>query len=187
MVLYALADTDQLSLSSLSDKGELDISRPVLTSVLETLEKTETIWRIYPHGSHVTQTTRQPSKYLFTSPAFRSMYFNFVGNTRTHDNYKGKILEDTIGLYLNGLFSGKPDTSITYDSAAGGADFIIRQGKDMVVLEVGYGEKYFKQVVTTMAKNGVNARYGIVVSQRPLGVDPEKNAISIPLSYFLLM
>ncbi len=187
MVLYALAETDQLSLSSLADKGELDISRPVLTAVLETLERTETIWRIYPHGSHVTQTTRQPSKYLFTSPAFRSMYFNFIGNTRTHDTYKGKILEDTVGLYLNRIFSGKPDTSVTYDSAAGGADFIIRQSKDMIVLEVGYGDKSFRQVVTTMAKVGVNARYGIVVSQSPLALDEEKNAVSIPLSYFLLM
>jgi uncharacterized protein len=187
MVLYALAETEQLSLSSLSDKGELDISRPVLTSVLETLEKTETIWRIYPHGSHVTQTTKQPSKYLFTSPAFRSMYFNFIGNTKTEDNYKGKLLEDTIGLYLNRIFGGKLDTSITYDSAAGGADFIIRQGKEMLVLEVGYGEKSFKQIVTTMAKESVSARYGIVVSQRPLFFDESKNAVSIPLSYFLLM
>lgn len=186
MVLYALAETEQLSLSSLADKGELDISRPVLTSVLETLERTETIWRVYPHGSHVSQTTRQPSKYLFTSPAFRSMYFNFIGNTRTKDNYKGKVLEDTIGLYLNRLFNGKPDTSITYDSAASGADFIIRQGKDMLVLEVGYGEKSFKQVINTMSKDAVNARYGIVISQRPLEVNEEKNTISIPLSYFLL-
>ncbi len=115
------------------------------------------------------------------------MYFNFIGNTRTHDTYKGKILEDTVGLYLNRIFSGKPDTSVTYDSAAGGADFIVRQSKDMIVLEVGYGDKSFRQVVTTMAKVGVNARYGIVVSQSPLALDEAKNAVSIPLSYFLLM
>jgi predicted AAA+ superfamily ATPase len=187
MVLYALAESDQLSLSSLSDKGELDISRPVLTSVLETLEKTETVWRIYPHGSHFTQVTRQPSKYLFTSPAFRSMYFNFIGNTKTHDNYKGKVLEDTVGLYLNRLFSGRPNTSITYDSAAGGADFIIRQHKDILVLEVGYGEKSFRQVINTMNKSGVSARYGVVISQSPLAADRAKNVVSIPLSYFFLI
>jgi len=187
MVLYALAETDQLSLNSLSDKGELDISRPVLTSILETLEKTEAIWRVFPHGSHITQTTRQPSKYLFTSPAFRSMYFNFIGNTRTRENYKGKLLEDTIGLYLNRLFNGKPDTSVTYDSTMGGADFIVRSGKEMLVLEVGYGEKSFKQVITTMAKDSVHASYGIVVSERPLEVNEDKNTISIPLSYFLLL
>ena len=49
------------------------------------------------------------------------MYFNFIGNTRTRENYKGKLLEDTVGLYLNRLFNGKPDTSVTYDSALGGS------------------------------------------------------------------
>jgi hypothetical protein len=57
----------------------------------------------------------------------------------------------------------------------------------MLVLEVGYGDKSFKQVVTTMAKSGVNARYGMTVSQSPLAVDEGKNAVSIPLSYFLLV
>ena len=70
MVLYALAETDQLSLSSLSDKGELDISRPVLTSVLETLEKTETIWRIYPHGSHVNPNNTPAFKVSFHQSGF---------------------------------------------------------------------------------------------------------------------
>lgn len=183
MVLYAIAETDQLSLNSLAKS--MEVSRPVLTSILETLERTETIWRVYPHGSHVAQ-ARQPSKYLFTSPAFRSMYFNFIGNTRVQENYKGKLLEDTVGLYLNKMFSSRPDSSITYDSAAGGADFIVRDGKRMLVIEVGAGEKSFRQLETTMRKSGVNAKYGIVISQSPLAVDEQKNTVSIPLSYFLL-
>jgi len=56
-----------------------------------------------------------------------------------------------------------------------------------VVIEVGYGEKSFKQVITTMAKDSVHARYGMVVSERSLEMDEAKNTISIPLSYFLLM
>jgi hypothetical protein len=115
------------------------------------------------------------------------MYFNFIGNTRTHNNYKGKLLEDTIGLYLNRIFSGKPDTSITYDSMAGGADFIVRQSKEMFVIEVGYGEKTFNQIERTIKKTGINARYGILISQSPLAVDENKNIVSIPLSYFLLI
>jgi len=184
MVLYAIAETDQISINNL--ENTMGISRPVLTSILGTLERTETIWRIFPHGSHNKQ-VRQPSKYLFTSPAFRSMYFNFIGNTRTHNNYKGKLLEDTIGLYLNRIFSGKPDTSITYDSMAGGADFIVRQSKEMFVIEVGYGEKTFNQIERTIKKTGINARYGILISQSPLAVDENKNIVSIPLSYFLLI
>lgn len=183
MVLYAIAETDQLSLNSMANS--MDLSRPVLASILETLEKTETIWRVYPQGSHMAQ-TRQPSKYLFTSPAFRSMYFNFIGNTRVEETYKGKLLEDTVGLYLNKMFSGRPDTSVTYDSATGGADFIVREGKKMLVIEVGLGEKRFRQLETTMKKNGVHARYGMLVSQSPLAVNEQKNTVSVPISYFLL-
>ena len=67
------------------------------------------------------------------------------------------------------------------------ADFILRQGKEMLVIEVGYGEKSFKQVIATMTKDSVHARYGIVVSERPLEINEEKNTISIPLYYFLLI
>lgn len=183
MVLYAIAETEQLSMNSLAKN--MGISRPVLTHILDTMERTETVWRVYPHGSHMMQ-TRQPSKYLFTSPAFRAMYFNFIGNIKAKDNYKGKLLEDTIGLYLNRLFSGKPDTAITYDSAAGGADFIVRQGNIMFVAEVGFGDKSFAQVERTMKKSGINAKYGMVISERPLAVDEQKNIVSVPIQYFLL-
>lgn len=68
----------------------------------------------------------------------------------------------------------------------GGADFIVRQGNNFFVVEVGYGEKTFDQLETTMNKTGVNAKYGIVISQSPLAKDEKKNTVSIPLSYFLL-
>ncbi len=183
MVLYAISESEQLSTSSLSKN--MAISRPVLAHILDTLERTETIWRVFPHGSHMLQ-TRQPSKYLFTSPAFRSMYFNFIGNTRSKDTYKGKLLEDTIGLYLRRLFAGRTDTAITYDSAAGGADFIVRYRSAVYVIEVGFGAKSPAQVEHTMQKPGVRARYGIVISEGPLTVNEKKNIVSIPLQYFLL-
>lgn len=184
MVLYAIAETEQLSMSSLSKN--IEMSRSVLAHILDILERTETVWRVYPHGSHMAQ-ARKPSKYLFTSPAFRSMYFNFIGNIKVRDNYKGKLLEDTVGLYLNRLFAGKPDVAITYDGVAGGADFIVRQGNDMFVVEVGFGDKSFVQVERTMKKSGINAKYGMVVSERSLVVDEEKNIVSIPIQYFLLL
>ena len=183
MILYAIAESDELSLTGMANK--FDISRPVIGEVLDTLEKTETIHRIYPHGSHMNQ-AKKASKYLFASPAFRAMYFNFIGNITTENNYKGKLLEDTVGLYLNRIFNGKPGASLTYDSASGGADFIVRQGDEHFVVEVGYGEKNFDQVILTMNKQGLAARYGIIISQSPLFVDTKKNIVSIPLSYFLL-
>ena len=90
----------------------------------------------------------------------------------------GNLVNQTDGRGIN--------VSITYDSAAGGADFIVRKGSESLVFEVGYGEKSFQQLETTMRKSGVNARYGILISQSPLAIDAEKNTVSIPLSYFLL-
>ena len=184
-ILYTLASTDQCNLNSLSKS--IGINRQTLTSILETLEKTETIWRLHPHGSHHAQ-VRKPSKYLFTSPAFRSMYFSLVESTSKQDVFKGKVLEDAIGLSLRRLFSEKPLCSITYDSSEGGADFIINKNDNIIVIEVGYGKKNITQIVKTMERiGGKTPCYGILVSQNPLKIHPEENIVEIPISYFLLL
>ena len=180
-VLYAIADSDKISLNSMSKS--LGISRPTLEKILRTLESTETILRVYPHGSHMVQ-ARKESKYLFVSPAFRAMYFNFIGSTHDRENYNGKILEDTVGLYLNRYLFKKIDVSLTYDSAEGGADFIVRVGKRKVILEVGQGEKGFRQAEFTLEK--VGGQYGIIASRTELKINQNENVVSVPLSYFLL-
>ena len=182
MILYAVADSEQLSLNSLTKS--LEMSRPTLINILETLVKTETLIRIYPHGSHMSQ-SRKPSKYLFASPAFRSMYFNFIGSIHKRDNYKGKLLEDTVGLYLNRLLFSRSNTSLTYDNVEGGADFIVRLGNDYIIIEAGYGEKGFKQVAATGTR--IPSRYGLNVSMSPLKISDNKKYVNVPLSYFLLM
>lgn len=180
-ILYAVAAADGLSVTNLAK--DLDIDKKTLTDILATLEKSETLVRIYPHGAHATQ-VRKPSKYLFASPAFRAMYYNFIGNTITEPSYMGKLLEDTVGLYLCRYFIGK-SYSLTYDSAQAGADFIIRKGLEIIILEAGYGQKGFAQIENTAKR--INAKYGIAVSMSPLRLNPTKTAVTIPLSYFLLI
>jgi len=180
-ILYAVAAADGLSVTNLAK--DLEIDKKTLIDVLSTLEKSETLLRIYPHGAHATQ-VRKPSKYLFTSPAFRAMYYNFVGNTIAQTSYMGKLLEDTVGLYLTRYFYGK-NYSLTYDSSQGGADFIIRIGSQNIILEAGYGEKGFAQIENTNRR--VKSKYGIAISMTPLRLNPTKTGITIPLSYFLLV
>lgn len=180
-VLYAVASFDSLSVTNLSK--DLSIDKRTLIDILSALEKSETLVRIYPHGAHATQ-VRKPSKYLFASPAFRSMYYNFVGNTITEPSYMGKLLEDTVGLYLNRYLNGK-SYSITYDSSQAGADFIVRKGMQSIILEASYGQKGFAQIENTAKR--VSAKYGIAVSMSPLQLNPSNTAITIPLSYFLLI
>lgn len=180
MLLYAIADSEQLSLNNLS--GAMEIGRPTLMHMLNVLEQTETVMRVYPHGSHRSQ-VRKPSKYLFTSPAFRAMYFKFVGSTQRKEIYEGKLLEDIVGLYL-GRLCNQRSISLTYDSAASGADFIVRDEDMLIAIEVGRGQKGFAQVVRTAKK--VKAKYGLVISASELAIDIKQSAVAVPLEFFLL-
>jgi len=180
MLLYAIADSEQLSLNNLS--RVMEIGRPTLTHMLDVLEQTETIMRVYPHGSHRAQ-VRKPSKYLFTSPAFRAMYFKFIGSTQRQEVYEGKLLEDIVGLYLGRLCEQR-SISLTYDSAAGGADFIVRDNNESIAVEIGRGQKGFAQAMRTAKK--VKAKYGLVISASELKLDTKQFAVSVPLEFFLL-
>lgn len=184
-ILYAVADMDVLNFTTLAEK--FGISRPKIAEIFSVLEQTEILHRVYPHGSHFKQVTQKPSKYLFSSPAFRAMYYKTIGNVITEQNARGKLLEDLVGMYLYRLCDKKPSFSLTYDSAKGGADFILSNGENEIALEVGVNKKEYKQVAQTAKK--VKAIYSIVVSEEAevLEYNAEANALKIPLKYFILM
>jgi predicted AAA+ superfamily ATPase len=177
-ILYAVSDADTLNVKKLAEM--LDISRPTLSNLLEALEKAELLYRVYPHGSHYSQ-VKKPSKYLFSSSAFRSMYFHSLGNITKELTYKGHLMEDVFVGYCKRQFWGHPEMSLTYDPEQGGADFIIGIGNDNLICEVGYGKKDYRQVIATMKK--VKARYGMCISSNELELREDINAISIPLKY----
>lgn len=180
-ILYTIAASDKLSVTNLSKN--IGMNKVTLTDVLSILEQTETITRIYPHGSHISQ-VRKPSKYLFASPAFRSMYYNLIGNIISESSYMGKLLEDTVGLYLNRYLWNK-DCSLTYDSSEKGADFVVGIQAQNIIIEAGFGEKGFEQINNTARR--VATKYGIAVSMAPLRMNQEETAVTVPISYFLLL
>lgn len=181
-ILYSVSGSSITSLNSLASTFSMAIN--TLTEVFNVFEKSETLLRIYPHGSHFGQ-VKKPSKYLFISPAYRAMFFNLIGSTFSYNDYKGQLLEDTVGLYLYRLLGLRFGTSLTYDSAQGGADFIISFDKKNIVIEIGYGEKDFRQVEATMRR--INAYFGFSISPTRLRYIEERNVLALPLSYFLLM
>lgn len=184
-ILYAVADMDVLNFTTLAERFE--ISRPKISEIFSVLEQTEILHRIYPQGSHFKQVTQKPSKYLFSSPAFRAMYYKTIGNIITEQNARGKLLEDLVGMYFYRLCDKKPAFSLTYDSAKGGADFIVSAGENKIVVEVGLNKKEYKQVAQTMEK--IKANYGAIISGTAdvLEYSVEANALKIPLRYFILM
>ncbi len=183
-LLYAIAGADVMSIGKLA--STIDLDPKTVIQALDSLEKTEVILRIYPHGAHYGQ-VKKPSKYLFTSSTYRAMYYNLVGSVEHYNLYKGRLLEDMTGASLTHLLALTPGASITYDSAESGADFIVTVSPryEKVILEVGMGRKGFEQAINTLEK--VNGKYGIVASTSELRLDADKRCVSVPLEYLLLV
>jgi len=181
-MLYAVADMDQINFSKLS--GIFEISRPKIMEIFDVLEKTETLIRVYPQGSHLNQ-AKSPSKYLFASPAFRAMYYNMIGNVISKENASGKLLEDLVGMYLSSFLYKKINVSLTFDGNQGGADFIIGFGHQKIVVEVGAGSKDYSQVIKTTQR--IKSKYGLIINDSEFELSVENNAIKLPLRYFLLI
>jgi len=185
-ILYAIANSEKVSILSISRMAGLDSK--TIASVFNALEKTEVLQRIYPYGSHTAQ-VRKASKYLFTSPAYRAMYFNLTRSQEAFDSYKGKLLEDIVGMYFSRIFTDTVEKNITYDSAKGGADFILGMGqsKNKIAVEVGFGKKSHKQARKTMLKT--KAKYGLTISDASLKLSAVDGleCILLPTETFLLM
>ncbi len=180
-ILYIISASEVVSITNMAK--DLGLSRNTLADVLDVLEKTELLVRVYPFGAHGSQ-VKKPSKYLFASPAFRSMYYNLIGNTINKKDYLGKLFEDTVGLYLRKYAINKHG-SLTYDTAQGGADFIVHFINDNIILEAGYGQnKGIRQLQKTAER--VSAKYGLVISLQPLALGDDNRSAFVPASYFLL-
>lgn len=180
-ILYVISGSEIVSITNMVK--DLGLSRNTLADVLDVLEKTELLVRVYPFGAHGSQ-VRKPSKYLFASPAFRSMYYSLIGNTINKKDYIGKLFEDTVGLYLR-KYAVNKHGSLTYDTAQEGADFIVHFINENIILEAGYGQnKGIRQLQKTAER--VKAKYGLVISQQPLAIGDDNQSVMIPASYFLL-
>lgn len=173
-ILYSVADLDAFNFSTISNS--FNLSRPKVMEIFGLLEQTEVLHRIYPYGSHLNQ-TRKPSKYLFSSPAFRAMYYKLIGNTISTENARGKLLEDLVCMYLHRILYKNPGKALTYDGAKGGADFILEIGMRKIIIEVGAGKKGYRQIVNTSKK--VKADYGLVFAENSLDYSEEFNAVKV--------
>ncbi len=183
-VLYALADMDSCNVTKMAEK--FSISRPKMWDILDALEWAELLKRIYPYASHLSQaTSRKPSKYLFSAPAFRAIYYRLMSNIISNENAKWKITEDLVAMYFYKIFDRLWFWSLTYDSSQWWADLILQLHNQSIIIEVGSWSKWYRQVIQTMKK--IDAKFGIIISDDPLEINGEHNIIKIPLRMFLLV
>jgi hypothetical protein len=182
-ILFAIAENDTTSLNLL--EKTFGINRLTIANIFDALERAELLIKIPAYGSNMSA-AKKPNKYLFMSPAIRMAFFYFTGQANTYLTRQGKLLEDSIGSHLYREFILRRDGAIRYDSAQGGADFILQiQNKKQIIIEAGMGAKDKKQIINSMKK--IKADYGLIFSASELNVDPDLNIVSVPLDYYFLM
>ncbi len=193
-LIRVLANSERTSLRTIAIKLE-DTHQKTLGMMLKVLIMSDLISEISPLGSYLSRSTKTP-KYLFGAPALRQALV-FVDPSkevsaidRQSGQLRGRLLEDTIIMYLERIFGKLSEKrSIEYDSRAGGADFVITPesaSRNKVVIEVGYGKKTALQVKQTLQDAG--GLYGLVITSSITEpeIDTNNNSVYVPLSYFLL-
>ncbi|MFA5188292.1 MAG: AAA family ATPase [Patescibacteria group bacterium] len=182
-ILFAIAENDTTSLNFL--EKTFGINRLTIANIFDALEKAELLIKIPAYGSNMSA-AKKPNKYLFMTPAIRMTFFYFTGQENTYLTRQGKLLEDSIGSHLYREFILRKDGAIRYDSAQGGADFILQiLNKKQIIIEVGIGAKDKRQIISSMKK--IKSDYGLIFSASELSADPALNILSIPLDYYFLM
>lgn len=180
-ILLMVAASSEVSFTSMT-KSLSNLAVNTLIEVFNALERAELLIRVYPYGSAYKK-VRKPSKYHFMTPAVRHALLMIVEGDSAFSSNKGKYLEDIVALTLYREFGQRLASPLFYDSAQGGADFILSFSDKKIAIEVGYGNKKVEQARATLEK--IQGQYGLVVSNSQLGI--EGNVVKVPLEYFLLM
>jgi len=180
-ILLMVATSSEISINKIAGSIK-NMAVNTLTDVLQAMEKAEMLIRVYPYGSAYRQ-VRKPSKYHFMTPAIRHVLATLIEGQKAFESFKGYYLEDIIALTLYREFGQKLLSPIMYDSAQGGADFIVNIQNQNIVIEVGYGKKGIKQTEATL--NKIGGGYGLVLSNSELEL--HNNIVKIPIKNFLLI
>ncbi len=181
-LLYLISET--LGVSSRKLGETLNMKPDTVRIILRSLENSGLLLKIAPYGAHFKQ-VKKPSKYLFATPSLRFSYLSVRESIGIFKNYKGSLFEDIAGMYFMRIIPKFGNSSLSYDTSKGGADFVVTNGDQKIVIEVGAGGKGYKQIINTSKK--IKPKYSIIISDNDLEYSQEYNAVKIPLKYFLLI
>jgi len=183
-LLYLIASSDSTDIDKLCSTLKLDY-RPV-RGVLDTLVQSGVLVEVKSYGQKFVR-VRKPIKFLFISPSLRIIILNGI----VPPEVKGKILEDYLTLIFSKDFRKKEKKyggiEIMYDSSSGGADFVLRIGKEKkIIIEIGFGKRGdgIKQVENTGKTIG-SYDYGIIISRKGDLELVNDKIIKMPLSIWL--
>jgi predicted AAA+ superfamily ATPase len=183
-LLYLIASSDSTDIDKLCRTLKLDYR--TVRGVLDALVQSGVLVEVKSYGQKFVK-VRKPMKFLFISPSLRISILSGI----LPPEVKGKILEDYLTLIFSKDFRKKErkfgSIEIMYDSSSGGADFVLRVGKDKkIIIEIGFGKESdgIKQIEST-GKTVDGYHYGIVIGHKgDLELVNEK-IIKMPLNFWL--
>lgn len=182
-LLFLVASSDTRSLAAFA-KDLKDIDEKTLIAVFRILEEAELLLRIYPFSLSAPKKVRKPSKYLFFASSIRAALIHLTDSRAIDIHHKGKLLEDSVGMYLYRNFSNVVAASLGYDDAQGGADFIIEAGGKRIVIETGWNKRDGNQVIQTMRE--VKANYGLLITNSSV-LEHKNDVVAVPFEFFFLL
>jgi len=185
-LLYLIASSDSTDIDKLCNTLKLDY-RPV-RAILDALIQSGVLVEIKSYGQKFVK-VRKPIKFLFISPSLRISILSGI----LPPEIKGKILEDYLTLIFSKDFRKKQkqygEIEVMHDSSTGGADFILRVGKEKkIIIEVGFNKEGdgIKQIENTGKTIG-GYDYGIVIGRKSDLELVNDKIVIMPLSFWLAM
>lgn len=182
-LLFLVASSDTRSLAAFA-RDLRDIDEKTLIVVFKVLEEAELLLRIYPFSLSAPKRVRKPSKYLFFASSIRAALIHLTDSRAIDARHDGKLLEDSVGMYLHRHFSNVIGASLGYDDAQGGADFVIDARGKRIVIETGWNKRDGSQVIKTMQE--VRANYGLLITNSAV-LEQKSNVITVPFEFFFLL
>lgn len=182
-LLFLVASSDTRSLAAFA-KDLKDIDVKTLVAVFQVLEEAELLLRVYPFSLSAPKRVRKPSKYLFFASSIRAALIHLTDSRAIDIQHKGKLLEDSVGMYLYRHLSNVVGASLGYDDSQGGADFIVDLKGKRIAIETGWSKRDVGQAVQTMQE--VRANYGLLVTDSPI-LGQKDNVVTVPFEYFFLL
>ena len=188
---FAFQNPGEVSKGSLSNL--FDVKIPLVTKVLNILEKTQLIFHIEAFTSSVKRTTK-PHEYFFATPSLKHNIALDVGNALLEDEtaFFGKLLENYVASSFHDLDNKSNISYKTYyddskkRSSDKNVDFIVQRGLEKPIpIEVSCGDKDKSQIKRAMKK--YNSSHGIIISNTYPNIVKNDNIIYIPLEVFAFM
>ena len=185
---FAFQNPGEVSKGSLSN--QFDAKKPLVTKVLDILEKTQLIFHIEAFTSSVKRTTK-PHEYFFATPSLKHNLALDVGNAMLEDEtaYFGKLLENYVASSFHDLDNKNSISYKTYYDDSNkkrsdkNVDFIVQRGLEKPIpIEVSCGDKDKSQIKRAIKK--YNSSHGIIISNTTPNIVKNDNIICIPPEIF---